>query len=46
MSMVEYKRELVLINFRYYSLTQLFLRPFASIFRTVVTKGVETQAGL
>ena len=27
-----------------YSLTQLFLWPFASIFRTAVTKGIETQA--
>jgi len=29
-----------------YSLTQLFLWPFASIFRTAVTKGIETQAVL
>lgn len=29
-----------------YSLTQLFLWPFVSIFRTAVTKGIETQAVL
>lgn len=29
-----------------YSSTQLFLLPFTSIFRTAVTKGVETQAVL
>ena len=29
-----------------YSLTQLLLMPFISIFRTAVTKGVETQAVL
>jgi hypothetical protein len=29
-----------------YSFTQLFLRPFASIFRTPVIKGIETQAVL
>ena len=29
-----------------YSFTQLFLLPFTSIFRTAVTKGVETQAVL
>lgn len=29
-----------------YSITELFLLPFASIFRKAVTKGVETQAVL
>jgi len=29
-----------------YSITELFLSPFASIFRKAVTKGVETQAVL
>lgn len=29
-----------------YSITEVFLKPFTSIFRTAVTKGVETQSVL